>query len=261
MAERPGKKNIQRSHLFFIYKQKYPNIPDQIVSHCIATAGGDEKATEELLESPEYSKYRLPKPNNVSLVDKSPEEACAGPLKASCRITRHVPPGLPKSPFPPLLTPSFNHGTSAVFNNFFNPIKEQPVANPDLLDRIERQLRNKRNLEVELNKHRKRHADLRTQIAKLKSSLDASRASDKIEKLTKDVNALRKDCAILNAEYNGLPIKSTAEVHITATNGGEGISWGTEAWHCEMCTFRNHHLLNQCETCCMPRINVGINAV
>lgn len=42
--------------------------------------------------------------------------------------------------------------------------------------------------------------------------------------------------------------------------GGEGILLGAEAWRCELCTFRNHPLLNQCETCLMPRITLGIKA-
>ncbi|KAF6208131.1 hypothetical protein GE061_016581 [Apolygus lucorum] len=244
-------------HFVIVWKSSYSL---RVIQGERAKAGGDEKATEELLESPEYSKY-IPKTNNV-LVDRSPEDASAGPFKASCSITRHVPLGLPKSQFLPPLTPSFKLGTPAIINNFFSPIRNpQRIPDLDLHDRIKLQLRNKKNLEVELNKYRKKHADLETQIAKLKTSLAVCRASDKIQKLTLDVTVLRKDCAMLNAEYDELPIKSTAEVRITASNGGEAISWGTEAWHCEMCTFRNHYLLNQCETCCMPRINVGINAV
>ncbi|BES88183.1 ZnF_RBZ [Nesidiocoris tenuis] len=236
--------------LFYSLKQKYPDVPDRLVSHCMKKAGGDENACRELLESPEFAPYRLRRPpslNRPAAPDDSSARGDGGPsgTTAACSITRHAQPSTPRAP---VNTPTYLH------------------LNRGIHVLIQAQLQRKRNLELEIEKDQKKLEAMTLRRNELQQMVSTSAASPTVRELKEQISALEKDCIKLYAELDSANVSSSEGMKPISVrtelfaNGGERISLGTEAWRCEMCTFRNHPLLNQCETCSMPRITLGIKA-
>lgn len=271
MAQSSGN-HISLMKLFYALKQFYPDVPDRHIAFCIKKAGGDKDACKALLESSEFAPYRIRRPNNNSIPeDKSTkDEGAVGYSPTPCSITRRVPQTLPRPQIPP---PSFLH------------------VNSGLSVLIEAQLQRKKNLELEMEKNEKTLEDMRKKWDELNLLLRTNTTSLKIKLLNEEISALREDCIKLFSELDAnesnssrarKPISVQTELIANEldanesngtrgrrpisvrteliANGGERISLGTEEWRCEMCTFRNHPLINQCETCMMPRITLGIKA-
>lgn len=112
---------------------------------------------------------------------------------------------------------------------------------------IQRQLERKGNLEKELQKEKKRLTELQKREQELRNELSARLATCNIamkaRKLSEEICVLRSECSKLCYE-----LESPDEM-------GESVD--ELCWCCHLCTFRNHHLLNQCESCSMPRVTLG----
>lgn len=112
---------------------------------------------------------------------------------------------------------------------------------------IQRQLERKGNLERELQKEKKRLTELQKREHELKCELNTRLATCNVmlraKKLSEEISVLRSECSKLCFE-----LESQDEM-------GEPVD--ELCWCCHLCTFRNHHLLSQCESCSMPRVTLG----
>ncbi|XP_014284575.1 uncharacterized protein [Halyomorpha halys] len=220
MAQCSGK-HISAMQLFYELKQRFPHIPDRLVNYYIKQARGDKEACWCMLEGEKPRMSEPPAAHRLEVPSKP-----SSPIRERPRW-----PPVVRSPFMP---PSLRAG-------------------PPDHSLIQRQLERKQNLELELEKEKRRLAEMQRREQELKSELNARLAtcniSAKAKTLTEEISVLRSECLKLSREL---------ESHDEDSSLVEGIGDSMEQfrWCCHMCTFQNHPLLNQCEYCLMPRVSL-----
>jgi len=277
MAQCSGK-HISKMQLFHELKQRFPNMPDRIVTHCIKKTQGDKEACEYLLKAEALlSNTKMARrPSSLYLEEKEKEGG------ENCRPSRSAPP-TPKSHR--AVIQDIEIENLAQMCSKIKPDCERPrglpasrvITMPESKQSkeeslIKAQLAQKRNLELELEKMRVRRDKLKANYEDMKKELDSRvHLSQVVSELQRECNRLIHE--VDNRDMN-CPLGETDEAFYQNTEtspqvhyrlvsdlpnrherfpiGGENIDG--QHWLCNLCTFRNHPLLDQCETCDMPRL-------
>ncbi|EEB13946.1 hypothetical protein Phum_PHUM268290 [Pediculus humanus corporis] len=126
---------------------------------------------------------------------------------------------------------------------------------------LEKQRQQKYLLAEELRKEQEKLFSIKNEIKLMKTFITQK---NNLPVFLKDVDKLRIECKKLayavdlySDTQNFLPLGETNEEFYNNIYTGQVLQ-REEYWNCQLCTFRNHPLLNVCEECEMPRIILGI---
>ncbi|XP_073978030.1 uncharacterized protein isoform X2 [Rhodnius prolixus] len=252
MANCSGK-HISALQLFYELKQRFPNIPDRFVTHCIIQTRGNQEACTCLLEAEclhsRYSMSSSRRPNTLHFDSKTKEDKGGYVAEGSSRSAPTTPCSITRRS----AIRTFRRASAP---RALYTLEQTPNRGAQLL--IETQLERKNNLEKELEKDKKKLEAMQKRSEELKARL-AARNSPLKATLAEEIAALQEDCAKLWSEIDSSPESGNIKTSIDL-RGAAGYSGGERNegphWRCHICTFQNHPLLNQCESCTMPRITL-----